>query len=617
MVNKVNFGTCKEVNEVVKVSLNLWELNNVKQKGIKRLNPHGNKLDAVRHLRSKLEEIGNPFNIIIKIFDDVYICDLCNKISEKESENEECAKFCTSCSMAPMEHVGPSVVITSKDSLVTLRELMAGQSLDTEACCLDHQPSRLREYTTFAGYAYDLDLRRMAPLFAAVMTNERELSVYHCLDVIDRCMIDELGFDKGFDPNMIIADEASAIKNAVARKLGKEKIMKQYGTCQLHFKGSVLQHCSFAIGNAIEIWQFMKLSLNLMIAESPEIYDLFKKEMLEFISQTEQRYSYLYNWLEFYDQRKTGWANAFRNPELPQSNKGEAGNAHYSAVTHLTALTLDLGVKCMMAEMTVYAGCKREITTGQYKGGNGPTRVKMNEKLLKETFQRIENTPLTSEAASALVRDVLEKIGLKGNIEEENLQPSKQRSELATHKYLADQINARTEARVDSPKFVNTPHKAPKKGIKRKMKFSDNLEDLENVNNKKRKQNVPTKPESLNDKILKTLTEGITFKTVEIGVYKITVKNDPTRCYTIDVRKHPTCTCPEFLRIQTDREKERSNAVCKHISVMCLCLGFKPSSEIVRRYTYNATERIYLDLKISTFSHQNVDIEKIKSTFEN
>ena len=74
-------------------------------------------------------------------------------MSEKESENEECAKFCTSCSMAPMEHVGPSVVITSKDSLVTLRELMEGQSLDTEACCLDHQPSRLREYTTFAGYA--------------------------------------------------------------------------------------------------------------------------------------------------------------------------------------------------------------------------------------------------------------------------------------------------------------------------------------------------------------------------------------------------------------------------------------------------------------------------------
>ena len=105
---------------------------------------------------------------------------------------------------------------------------------------------------------------------------------------------------------------------------------------------------------------------------------------------------------------------------------------------------------------------------------------------------------------------------------------------------------ARTEARVDSPKFVNTPHKAPKKGIKRKMIFSDNLEDLENVNNKKRKQNVPTKPESLNVKILKTLTEGITFKTLEIGVYKITVKNDPTRCYTIDVRKHPTCTCPKF-----------------------------------------------------------------------
>ena len=151
--------------------------------------------------------------------------------------------------MTAMDHVGPSIFITSKDSLSTMRELTASRSLETEACCLDHQPSRLREYTTFAGYCYDTDLRRMCPLFAAVMTNERELSVYHCLDVLDRCMKEVFDSNTGFDPNMIIADEATAIKNAVSRKLGNEKVMKQYGTCQLHFMSSVLQHCSFVIGS--------------------------------------------------------------------------------------------------------------------------------------------------------------------------------------------------------------------------------------------------------------------------------------------------------------------------------------------------------------------------------
>ena len=48
---------------------------------------------------------------------------------------------------------------------------------------------------------------------------------------------------------------------------------------------------------------------------------------------------------------------------------GEAGNAHYSAVTHLTGLPLDLGVKCMIAEYHVYAGCRRGIVNGQYRGG--------------------------------------------------------------------------------------------------------------------------------------------------------------------------------------------------------------------------------------------------------
>ena len=129
----------------------------------------------------------------------------------------------------------------------------------------------------------------------------------------------------GFDPNMIIADEATAIKNAVSRKLGIEKVMKQYGTCQLHFMGSVLQHCSFVIGNKKQIWQYMKLSQHLMNAETPEIYDLFRTELLAFVSETEQRHSHLFNWLEFYDQRRTGWSQAYRNAELPKSNKGESG----------------------------------------------------------------------------------------------------------------------------------------------------------------------------------------------------------------------------------------------------------------------------------------------------
>ena len=152
--------------------------------------------------------------------------------------------------------------------------------------------------------------------------------------------------------------------------------------------------------------------------------------MLDFISKTAQRHDYLYNWFEFYDSRKTGWSRAYRNPELPKSNKGEAGNAFYSAVTHLTGLTLDLGVKCMMAEFHVYAGCRRGIITGQYKGGNGPTRVTMDEKMIKETFNRIQNTPLSSDGAAAFVCNVLKKMGLKETDENEQVPITKERSQI-------------------------------------------------------------------------------------------------------------------------------------------------------------------------------------------
>ena len=221
-----------------------------------------------------------------------------------------------------------------------------------------------------------------------------------------------------------------------------------------------------------------------MNAETPIIYDLIKKQMQEYISKTEQRYDYLFHWIEFYDARRTGWSKAYRNPELPKTNKGEAGNSHYSAVTHLTGLTLDLGVKCMLSEFHVYAGCKRGIVTGLYKGAKGPSRVIMEEKMVRESFNRIENTPLTSKGAEEFVSKILQKLGLKeteavsdGSENQSGKDPiTKQRSQLQTHRYLAQQMKAKTEARNASPSFINTPHKAPKKNLKRKIQFRIHLQ---------------------------------------------------------------------------------------------------------------------------------------------
>ena len=75
LANKINFGSAQDVIDLVSVSLNIWEINNAKQRGIRRLNPHVNKLDEIRYFKSKLEDIGNPYSIILKFFDDIYICD--------------------------------------------------------------------------------------------------------------------------------------------------------------------------------------------------------------------------------------------------------------------------------------------------------------------------------------------------------------------------------------------------------------------------------------------------------------------------------------------------------------------------------------------------------------
>ena len=295
---------------------------------------------------------------------------------------------------------------------------------------------------------------------------------------------------------------------------------------------------------------------------------------------------------------------------------GEAGNAHYSAVTHLTGLPLDLGVKCMIAEYHVYAGCRRGIVNGQYRGGSGPTRAVMDQKFVKETFSRIEKTSITSDEAVQLVKKVLLSIGLQDNEstvrQEQEPIPVKQRSQLQVSKHLAEQIKARADARISSPKYINAPHKAPKKNLKGKIKFTDRLEDLSPT------KNISKSKKTLDEKGLQTLKEGVSLKVLESGLYEITVKEDEKRCYKVDLRtEKANCTCLEFENIKKSKQKSRREQICKHILVVLLCLGFPYGSDIIRKHCYSVSDRIMIELKIAGFLHQNLNIEEIIRKFEN
>ena len=178
-------------------------------------------------------------------------------------------------------------------------------------------------------------------------------------------------------------------------------------------------------------------------------------------------------------------------------------------------------------------------------------------------------------------------------------------------------MESRAKARIESPKFINGPHKAPKKAGQRKIQFSDTLEDVTSNNENKKKKRTKQDGKSLNDKILQTLSDGFDVKTVDNGVYQLTIKQDTNRCFTVNLQQPPTCPCPEFKRISNLRKKDPNTEICKHISVMCLCLGFTYSSSVTRRYSYSATERTLVNLKIATFAHTTVNIADIKDKFEN
>ena len=139
--------------------------------------------------------------------------------------------------------------------------------------------------------------------------------------------------------------------------------------------------------------------------------------------------------------------------------------------------------------------------------------------------------------------------------------------------------------------------------LKRRIQFSDTLEDLTSGEPQAKKK---LKPRNLIEKVLETLKEGVTVNTLEPGVYQLTIKEDPTRCYEVNLNANPSCTCPQFEQILKSRPVDRNTLVCKHIPTMMLILGFTYNSKIIRKCTYNATDRVSLDLQISTFAHSVV-----------
>ena len=66
---------------------------------MKKNNPYGQTLDAVRLQKEKLEKAGNPFKVIIEIAEDSYVCKKCGKSSVQYEKDEIIDKLCQNCDL--------------------------------------------------------------------------------------------------------------------------------------------------------------------------------------------------------------------------------------------------------------------------------------------------------------------------------------------------------------------------------------------------------------------------------------------------------------------------------------------------------------------------------------
>ena len=594
-------------------------------------------------IKKKLvENAKNPFKVDIKIQEDAFVCQKCSFIIVQDLPEQTVDKNCPqpSCNLGPLEQAGPYVFVTSEAALKTLRDLNNGGLLEKEALHIDFQPSRIAKHTCLASYAYDLDLRSMAPLFSAILTKETEMSVYVILELVRKEMQDKLACK--FDPAMYMADEAACFKNAVTREHGIAKL-SSFGTCELHFMKSVFQHCSSELGSQQKQFEHLKFCEGLMNAATPAIYENLYKSYIDWTNERQSRISCLSEFQDWWHARRCGWSKAFRQTQLPRTNLAEVGNAKFSSHTGMTKLSLDMGLKALISEQQHYVAKKRGVVNGDFVVGKGRSRLNLEEKEIKELFKRIEETPIDEEEESDIVNDILKDILGEGNFNPQK--PNKDSGNV-----FLDDVKERHRAFQDSPSNKEATHRPPvrdkitpkknelpksgrvrinlqtpkdslqqtmNKSIKRQL-YTDEVEGKQT--NLVKAKSVRSPGEGNLKRALNSFNQLIHVNQSEPGKFKLHIKkSSETVTYDLQIIGRLSCSCEDFRRKNKNIPVDKQ--MCKHFIYTLLAIGVDPGSqrEVLTKYCsshYSEDDMSVIYTKCMDFDASNFDNNSIYQKLE-
>ena len=271
-------------------------------------------------------------------------------------------------------------------------------------------------------------------------------------------------------------DNAGGLLVGIKMKFGGDVNLR---TCAFHYIYSAYQHTGYAIGAEKEQVIFLRHVFALKEASTAPQYESLYKLFRDWITELDKmdkngktiqslRSKKLLGYLEFWNNSRTNWSDAFVNLNLTEVNLQEGLNSKFSKKTNSKNLVLSQAVTWEIAECVKYQERLKAMSRGGFIG-QGPSKEILDEREAIRQMERVKNINFTE----ADLQDIFIKLGLPVPVpsqpidcEETEFDPiinaEKTRNE-SLLQYVSDPSSSHTYKTRKSPKKMTVLEKGHKK----------------------------------------------------------------------------------------------------------------------------------------------------------
>jgi hypothetical protein len=284
----------------------------------------------------------------------------------------------------------PSYVFKTSKIQAQLAVAMDRESndfLSDEYCFLDRTFKRCPGFVTLGAHVYvDLlqKIVKIATMECESESTETMTIFWSLLNEVLETFTGKKGYK--FNPVGWAVDEHGGNWASIRAVYGEEAVNARTVSCGFHFKQSIVRHAKH-VGSAKSQTQFKVLANKLLSSVTVKNYDEAYLGLKNFIEKKPEKRGFLTSWLEWWNERKEHFANAFKPFGAAPVNLSEAYHSSYVTTGSKGLKLIDAAYKDVVIALCLERSLEL-FGQGIKCQGSGPSEKKRRKRDFTAQSQR-------------------------------------------------------------------------------------------------------------------------------------------------------------------------------------------------------------------------------------